>query len=67
MKIILNDTFKSLRAFVSDDLSEMSIITGRNGSGKSQLLNLINGKSKNDPKFAGIRLELGTLINKYSI
>lgn len=64
MKIELKDTYKSLRAFESENLSEMAIITGRNGSGKSQLLNLLHGKSKNVAALASVRLEINPKIEK---
>ena len=41
MKIILGDEHKSLKPFQSEELSNLTIITGKNGSGKSQLLDLI--------------------------
>jgi AAA15 family ATPase/GTPase len=41
MKLKLNFDYKSLIPFESDELSDFTIITGENGSGKSQLLNLL--------------------------
>jgi energy-coupling factor transporter ATP-binding protein EcfA2 len=38
MKISLLAPYKSLRPFESDELNDFTIITGKNGSGKSQLL-----------------------------
>ncbi len=58
MKIILTDQHKSLRPFESESLNDLTIITGKNGSGKSQLLDLIDKKSKNDPSVISVRLEL---------
>lgn len=54
MKIILNDQYKSLSSFESEPLSQLTVITGKNGSGKSQLLDLINKKSKNDNAVSGV-------------
>lgn len=48
MKIILKDQYKSLHAFESDSLGSLSVITGKNGSGKTQLLELISKKAIND-------------------
>ncbi|MFD2942009.1 AAA family ATPase [Flavobacterium notoginsengisoli] len=44
MRITLKDKYKSLNPFISDDLSDLTVIIGKNGSGKSQLLNLISNK-----------------------
>jgi AAA15 family ATPase/GTPase len=41
MKIKLTGQYKSLANFESDELSDFCIITGKNGSGKSQLLEAI--------------------------
>lgn len=41
MQIILRDTFKSLAPFTSENLTDFAIITGKNGSGKSQLFELL--------------------------
>ncbi len=41
MKINFKGTYKSLTDFESDDLSNLTVITGKNGSGKTQLLNAI--------------------------
>lgn len=41
MKIKLEQPYKSLNNFESEELEPFSIITGKNGSGKSQLLNLL--------------------------
>ena len=49
MKIIFEGTYKSLSSFQSDELTDLCIITGKNGSGKSQLVDLIKFKqSKNE-------------------
>ncbi|WP_282080860.1 ATP-dependent nuclease [Aquimarina algiphila] len=40
-KIILKKEFKSLKPFESGDLNNLTIITGKNGCGKSQLLTII--------------------------
>lgn len=44
MKIAFTGEYKSLKSFESDELSGLSIITGKNGCGKSQLIELIKGK-----------------------
>ena len=41
MKIELKEKFKSLHPFVSDELSDFCVITGKNGSGKSQLISIM--------------------------
>lgn len=42
MKIKLNEQYKSLQPFESEELESLTIITGKNGSGKTQLLSLIS-------------------------
>lgn len=42
MKIEFKGKYKSLTDFVSENLSDFVVITGKNGSGKSQLLQVIN-------------------------
>lgn len=59
MRIKLRDQYKSLHPFVSDELSNLVVITGKNGSGKTQLLDLIGKKASNDNSVASIRLEIG--------
>lgn len=44
MKIEVIDTFKSVGPFTWDNIPSLSIITGLNGAGKSQLLDLIRTK-----------------------
>ncbi|MCE7053039.1 ATP-binding protein [Algoriphagus sp. AGSA1] len=44
MKIEVIDTFKSVGQFTWDNIPSLSIITGLNGAGKSQLLELIRTK-----------------------
>ncbi len=44
MKITLLKPFKSLQPFTSEELNDFTIITGKNGSGKSQLLELLDEK-----------------------
>jgi len=51
MKIALDGSFKSLTSFQSEELHEFTVITGKNGCGKSQLLELIKLSSeRNLPK-----------------
>ncbi|MEQ9308517.1 MAG: ATP-binding protein [Balneolaceae bacterium] len=57
MIIKLLDEHKSLKPFESELLNDLTIITGKNGSGKSQLLDLIGKKAKNDPTVTAIRFE----------
>lgn len=35
MKIDFSGEYKSLKTFVSDELNDFTVITGKNGSGKS--------------------------------
>lgn len=51
MKIKLNTTYKSLQPFESEELSNFTVIVGKNGSGKSQLLNVIKNKYEDPNKF----------------
>lgn len=44
MQMRLNTTYKSLHPFICSDMPKLIIITGINGSGKTQLLNLIYTK-----------------------
>ncbi|MDG5768273.1 ATP-binding protein [Balneolales bacterium ANBcel1] len=59
MKITLRDQYKSLHPFVSEELTDLVVITGKNGSGKTQLLDLIGKKASNENEVASIRLEIG--------
>lgn len=58
MKITLLDPYKSLQPFESDELDPLTVITGKNGSGKSQLLNLIANKFKKEENLASVRLSI---------
>ncbi len=49
MKINLRTKFKSLNPFESEDLTDLVIITGKNGSGKTQLLNCLSSWVKSRP------------------
>ena len=64
MKIILTDEYKSLKPFQSEELNDFTVITGKNGSGKSQLLYLIGKKSQNDPSVISIRVEVQPNITR---
>ena len=44
MKIEITDTFQTVEPFIWDNIPSLSIITGLNGAGKSQLLELIRTK-----------------------
>lgn len=46
MQIKLEGNFKSLSCFTSDELNNFTVITGKNGCGKSQLLELIRLSSE---------------------
>jgi predicted ATPase len=46
MKLTLNKKYLSLQPFTSDELNDLTIITGLNGSGKTQLIKLIEEYSK---------------------
>ncbi|MFN0256968.1 AAA family ATPase [Pedobacter ureilyticus] len=58
MKITLLDKYKSLHPFESDELDPLTVITGKNGSGKSQLLNLIFNKFKKASEVASLRINI---------
>mgnify|MGYP003606217329 CR=1 FL=1 len=64
MKIALLDKYKSLHPFESDELDPLTVITGKNGSGKSQLLNLIFNKFRKVPDVASIRLNILPEVDK---
>lgn len=64
MKLTLQDDYLSLKPFSSDTLTDFVVITGKNGSGKSQLLNLITLKSKNDTSVISKRIGFHPAINK---
>ncbi|WP_425077886.1 AAA family ATPase [Psychroserpens sp. S379A] len=67
MKIKLNDKYKSLEAFESEELNNLTIITGENGSGKSQLLDLIGKKFTNDKSVNSISIDLIPNINNVQV
>jgi AAA15 family ATPase/GTPase len=48
MKIVLKDKFKSLKPFESCDLESFAVLVGKNGSGKSQLVELFSKKFNGD-------------------
>jgi energy-coupling factor transporter ATP-binding protein EcfA2 len=48
MKLIFKGNYKSLSDFESDELSDFTVITGKNGSGKTQLINCIRNFKNND-------------------
>ncbi|WP_165814887.1 ATP-dependent nuclease [Chryseobacterium sp. HMWF035] len=54
MKIILKEKYKSLQPFESDELNSFTVIIGKNGSGKSQLLNLFNPAIQDKNKLSEI-------------
>ncbi len=58
MQIILHNEYKSLKPFRSDHLNDLTIITGKNGSGKSQLLHLITQKFRNHASVSNIIFEI---------
>jgi AAA15 family ATPase/GTPase len=47
MKIILSEPYKSLYPFESDELEDFSVIIGKNGSGKTQLLYMLMDTQRN--------------------
>src|SRR5438105_2474073 len=66
MNIQIHREYKSLQPFLSEEFPEFTIITGKNGSGKSQLIQLIREQyiNKNEenrisfqPKFLNIQVE----------
>ncbi len=69
MKITLIDQHLSLFPFESEELSDFTVITGLNGSGKSQLLELIASKYSNTKinKNSHIRLTLSTFDNTLNV
>lgn len=58
MTIELLDEYKSLYPFRSEELNVLTIITGKNGSGKSQLLELIGKKANNEVTVSAFRLTI---------
>ncbi|WP_106794311.1 AAA family ATPase [Aquimarina sp. Aq78] len=67
MKIHLLDSYKSLKPFESEELSKLTIITGENGSGKSQLLDLIGKNFKKDKTVSSIRIDITPSIDKIQV
>ena len=63
MKITLLDKYKSLNPFISDVLDDLTVITGKNGSGKSQLLTLISYKFQKKEEVKSIRISFSPEIN----
>src|SRR5262249_45141077 len=45
MKIIFQGEYKSLKDFESEELSDFAVITGKNGSGKTQLIDCLSFES----------------------
>ncbi|WP_412476118.1 ATP-dependent nuclease [Flavobacterium sp. TBRC 19031] len=64
MKIILKNQYKSLYPFESEELNNFTVITGKNGSGKSQLLSLIDLKNRNDLSVVNIDVDLVPAVKK---
>ena len=53
----INDTYKSIPSgFIWTDIPQFAIITGVNGVGKSQLLEILNRKDKNKALIYGVLL-----------
>lgn len=61
MRISLKNTYKSLEPFKSESLQDFVVITGKNGSGKSQLIQLIadekSGQLEITPNLKQIQVE----------
>jgi len=49
MKILFKGKYKSLSTFESEELPDFTVITGKNGSGKSQLINAMNREFNSIP------------------
>lgn len=64
MKFILKNSYKSLRPFKSPELPPLVIITGKNGTGKSQLLQLIKGKNTGQTEFVQIDAGFEPAMNR---
>lgn len=62
MTIELQDQYKSLRPFRSEEISDLTIITGKNGSGKSQLLNLLGQTLMGNSNYSQFRLSFSLPI-----
>lgn len=62
MKLTVAGQYKSIKSFESEELNDFSIITGKNGSGKTQLLNLIASvfdiNKRNEEAFKDVQVEL---------
>jgi len=66
MVIKFQGEYKSLTTFTSDILENFSVITGKNGSGKSQLIALIKLKSTKQ-LLSGLKLDFEPVISKIQI
>ncbi|MDZ7659499.1 ATP-binding protein [Fodinibius sp.] len=66
MRIKFEGEYKSLKSFESDELNEFTVITGKNGSGKTQLVKLFENKSQNNLQ-DGNKLQVGSNISSIQI
>ncbi|RAJ97593.1 putative AbiEii toxin of type IV toxin-antitoxin system [Larkinella arboricola] len=66
MKLKVNIDYMSLRPFTSEELSDFTVITGFNGSGKTQLINVIansNSLKVDEPKVIEFSDEVVNILN----
>ena len=67
MRMVLKDVYRSLSPFESEELNDLTIITGRNGSGKTQLLDLINLRYNSGPTAQTTRVEFLPTISSVQV
>lgn len=67
MIIKLAGQYKSLNTFESDPLAKFTVIVGKNGSGKSQLVEVLSMYSRNKNFSKGLNLTLEPAITKIQI
>ena len=67
MRLTLTDDYLSLKPFLSEELTNFAVITGKNGSGKTQLLELIFKKNKNDTSTLTKGFNINPILTKIQL
>lgn len=67
MKILFEGNYKSLNDFESEELTPFTIITGKNGSGKSQLIELFKNNSQGLSSNNNFLIDIPINLNKIII